>query len=250
MPKVIDIVLYNNEYHVLDLRVNILQDVVDKFYVVQSNRTFSGIPKSILVDYPHDKVEVVTIEYPENLDTWGRDRYHRNYKVDLSQFAPDDIVICSDLDEVPNPDKVQWLKENFDPNKSYTFEQINHQYYLNNRNLSEPWAASNAVSVEKYLSPGLVVQALRDNPCDIMIPDGGWHWTFLGGEEILQRKIISYAHQEHNNNYTLDSIKYRMIENQDIFNRGFVLQVFPIDTDDYPKYVRENQDKLAEYIKR
>ena len=251
IPNIADIVLYNNELHVLDLRIAIMEEFVDKFYVVQSTKTFQGHPKPILESHPHPKVQLVTIEYPEGLDTWGRDRYHRNFKVDFQgEFAPHDIVLCSDLDEVINPDSLQWLKNNFDPNKTYSFEQINHQYYLNNRNLSESWAGSKACSVEKYLSPNLVVQAHRDSQNHELIKKGGWHWTFLGGEDVLKRKIQSYAHTEHNNNYTIDSIKYRIESNEDIFQRGFELKVFPIDSDDYPNYVRTHQEELAKYIKQ
>ena len=249
MRKIVDVTLYNNELHVLDLRVNILQDVVDVFYVVQATQTFSGLPRKILESYDHPKVKLVTIDFPDGLTTWDRDHYQRNYKVDVSGYSADDIVLISDLDEIPNPDVVEFLRENFDETQSYSFSQIMHQYYLNNQNISEPWAGTRAVSVGKYLAPILVPQALRDTEANIGLANGGWHWSFLGDEEFLKAKIESYAHQEYNNRFTLDSIVYRKDDNKDIFDRGFILKTVELD-EQYPKYVRENQELLAPYIKK
>jgi beta-1,4-mannosyl-glycoprotein beta-1,4-N-acetylglucosaminyltransferase len=250
MRKIVDISLINDELHILDLRVKILEDIVDKFYVVQATKTFSGLKKKCLSseDYSHPKVEFVTIDFPDGLDTWSKEYYQRNYKVDLSSYSPDDLVLLSDLDEVPNPEVLKQLSENFDINTIYGFSQIMHQYFLNNQNTSELWAGTRALSVEKYSSE-LTPQQVRMSAASILLKDGGWHWSFLGDEESLRNKIISYSHQEHNNNYTLDSIIYRLNNNEDIFERGFVLKAVEID-ETYPKYVRENQDKLEKYIKR
>jgi len=261
MRKIIDVTLINTELHLLDLRINILQDVVDEFYVVQATKTFSGLPKKTFShnDYSHPKLHYVTIEFPEGLGTWDRDHYQRNYKVlDITGYkrdpemslklSDDDIVLISDLDEVPNPEKLLELKKTFNPDLTYSFTQIMHQYYLNNQNISEPWAGSKACSVERYTSDNLIPQQLRDSSGHQLIENGGWHWSFLGDEEFLKNKIESYAHQEHNNRFTKDSIIYRKDDNKDIFDRGFTLQTVKLDST-YPTYILENQDKLKQYIK-
>jgi len=89
---------------------------------------------------------------------------------------------------------------------------------------------------------------LRDSSGHQLIENGGWHWSFLGDEEFLKNKIESYAHQEHNNRFTKDSIIYRKDDNKDIFDRGFTLQTVKLDST-YPTYILENQDKLKQYIK-
>ena len=149
--RVVDITLYNGEKFLLDLRREILKDVVDLFIVKQANTTFSGMPRELFeVDQDNTKTEV--IQFPEGLDTWGRDRYQRGYILDLEKYGVDDnwIILTSDLDEVPDPNAVAWLKDNFNEDEVYSFEQRMFQYFLNVVNLSEPWAGTRACSLNTY----------------------------------------------------------------------------------------------------
>ena len=43
--KIYDCFIFNNEVELLELRLNILNDVVDKFVIVEGNFTFSGTKK-------------------------------------------------------------------------------------------------------------------------------------------------------------------------------------------------------------
>ncbi len=246
--KVVDIVLYNDEKFLLDLRREILKDVVDLFIVKQGNTTFSGIPREIFEsDQENTKTEVV--EFPENLDTWGRDIYQRAYILDLKKYGVNDswIVLTSDLDEVPDPKAVMWLKENFKKEEVYSFEQMMFQYFLNVQNTSEPWAGTRACSFETYQK--IDADTLRKQYMTNILQDAGWHWSFLGGKDMVEKKIRSYAHQEYNNDYIINDINRKMNENKDIFERAFELKVTTIDSK-FPEYIRKNQDKLSKFIKK
>jgi len=253
MPKIIDVVMFNNEIEMLDLRINILDQAVDAFYVVQADQTHQGNPKGCILSHCDERVHVATISFPDGLDNWGRENYQRQYKVDLSQYSPDDIVMISDIDEVPDPVKLQLLRDElWDPQYYYAFEQTMHQYYLNNVNTTEPWSGTRALSVENYNSIDL--QSLRGdwgiiNHRPIIIPDAGWHWSFLGSEEVIRTKITSYAHSEFNNDGVLNSIEDSIKNNTDIFGRNNQLEVVPIDGR-YPEYIRNNQNKLQYLIKK
>ena len=242
--EVVDITTYNNQLELLSLRVNILQDVVDRFYVVQATKTHQGTPKECL-DFKHPKVQMVTIDFPEGLDNWGRENYQRDYRVDLSLFGQDAIVMNSDLDEIPSPESIIWLKENFNPQKVYLFNQRMFQYYLNNRNWSEEWYGTRAYSMESYHKFG--AQKIRTMKAAIL-PDAGWHFSFLGGLEEVKTKIKTYAHAEFNNEGILSSIEEQMEKNEDVFHRGFKLEAVPID-ESYPAYIRDHQEELAHLIK-
>ena len=47
MRKVIDCVLYNGEDDIFDLRIQELSLVVDEFWVIEGNYTFTGIAKEL-----------------------------------------------------------------------------------------------------------------------------------------------------------------------------------------------------------
>ncbi len=246
--RVVDITLYNGEKFLLDLRREILKDVVDLFIVKQANTTFSGMPRELFeVDQDNTKTEV--IQFPEGLDTWGRDRYQRGYILDLEKYGVDDnwIILTSDLDEVPDPNAVAWLKDNFNEDEVYSFEQRMFQYFLNVVNLSEPWAGTRACSLNTYKN--IDAETLRQSYMTNILPDAGWHWSFLGGKEMIEKKIKSYAHQEYNNDSVINDIHRRMNENKDIFEREFELKVTAIDST-FPEYIRNNQKKLSSLIKK
>ena len=249
--QVVDIVLFNNELELLDLRVKILEDVVDLFIVKEATHTFQGDPKEILSKtYKHPKVFTYVVEFPSNMGTWERDRFQRGLKVDLKAYGinEDAIVMTSDLDEVPNPSAVEWLRDNFNPSAMYALEQTMHQYYLNVRNLSEPWSGTRICSMEKYRLMDAETMRHSQNLC-MMLPDAGWHWSFLGGEKQIEKKITSYAHEEYDNEETIKQIAKRMLNNEDVFNRGFQLQTVELDNS-YPKYILDNQEKLSHLIRK
>lgn len=246
--RVIDVILYNGEKFLLDLRREILKDVVDLFVVKQANTTFSGLPRELFApDQDNTVTEVIT--FPEGLDTWGRDRYQRGYILDLEKYGVDDdwIILTSDLDEIPDPNALSWLKENFDEDEVYSFEQTMFQFYLNVVNTSEPWAGTRACSLKIYKS--IDAETLRQQYMTNVLPNAGWHWSFLGGKEAVEKKIKSYAHQEYNSDFILNNIDRNMTENKDVFDRGFVLKTVAID-DSFPEYIVLHQDKLSNLIKR
>jgi beta-1,4-mannosyl-glycoprotein beta-1,4-N-acetylglucosaminyltransferase len=154
--------------------------------------------------------------------------------------------MTSDLDEIPNPKAVAWLKENFNPDALYAFEQRMHQYYLNVVNVDEPWAGTRACSMLNYQK--IDAETLRHSQQACMtLENAGWHWSFLGGEEAINKKITSYAHEEYDNEETLSQVKTRMMNLEDVFNRGFRLEKVEMD-DSYPEYILNNLDKYSHLI--
>src|SRR3990167_6361792 len=113
-PKVIDVFTFNNEYDILDLRLNILRPFVDRFIVVQSPTTFTGKPKPIY-DLPPEVESFINNEdyTPEEIElaekspqTQGAAHWKREFlqkeriKKALEGLDDDDIVFVSDVDEI------------------------------------------------------------------------------------------------------------------------------------------------------
>ena len=47
---VVDIILYNGEQEILDIRLNVLYDYVGQFIIVEAPTTFSGKPKPLFFE--------------------------------------------------------------------------------------------------------------------------------------------------------------------------------------------------------
>jgi len=253
MPRrIVSITPFCNETHILELRLGILDGIVDRFYTIEADRTFTYKPKPMLASTViHPKNVVVEIEMPEEGGSWTRDYYQRDYKVDLSDYDDDDIVLITDLDEIPRPESLEFLRDNFDPDYSYAFLMLTHQYYLNNQNITEGYIdRAKAYSVKQYMSPDFKPSLFRFNQnADIVLPEAGWHWTYIGDTNFIRNKIESFAHTEFDNPYIKDGLETRLQNNTDTLGRAFELQLVDIDTDFYPKYLRDNKDKYSKYIK-
>lgn len=283
--KTYDCFLFLNEIEILLLRMNILKDVVDYFVIVESTTTFSSKDKKLtyadnkeLFKDFHDKIihvviddtptSFLTIDYIDNPTTdeeilknkilkhvdespnwprhqtqWGVETFQRESIVrGLVDCNDDDIIIISDVDEIPNPVEVAKLKGSDDV---VNFKQDMYFYYLNMLK-ERGWSGPNACTWGKLKSISL--NALRQNKHTTKdIPNGGWHFSFMGGEEMIIEKIESYAHQEYNNPRYKDSVKDNMSNNNDPFFRGHLT---PVEIDEsYPKYLLDNIDAYKHMIK-
>jgi beta-1,4-mannosyl-glycoprotein beta-1,4-N-acetylglucosaminyltransferase len=63
-----------------------------------------------------------------------------------------------------------------------------------------------------------------------LIEDGGWHLTFMGGENRVKEKLIAYSHQEYNNQYVLESVETKMKDGRDVLNRNVVFNTHDLNT--------------------
>ena len=134
-----DCFTFFNELDLLEIRLNTLNAVVDKFVLVEATLTHQGKPKPLYFDENKAKFEsfsdkiihIIVDKYPENTndDAWIYERYQRNMiKEGLTNCKPDDVIIVSDIDEIPNPSKITEYK-----NKKgiKVFKQKMYYYFLN-----------------------------------------------------------------------------------------------------------------------
>lgn len=80
-----------------------------------------------------------------------------------------------------------------------------------------------------------------------MIDGGGWHFSFMGGKEMVKKKITSYSARDMVSEHVLGNIESNMNNNNDPFFRGQLTQVEIDNT--YPKYLLDNLDKYKNMIK-
>ena len=228
----------------LDLRVNILENVVDHFYLIEATKTHQGQIKECLREYNHPKVTVVTIDFPEQMtNDWHFENYQRAYSI--TGLESTDLVLTGDLDEIPDPKAIKWLIDNMELDQVYCFNQPLSQYYINNRNIDEEWYGTRGSSGEIYYN--LNAQRLRFSD-GIKLPLAGWHFTYIGGYESIVAKMTQNARHRFDIPQTIEILEERMNNNEDVFGRGFRLETVPID-DTFPEYICNNQEKLRHLIK-
>ena len=87
---------------------------MDKFVISEATETFSGLQKPLYYEENKDMfkefedkiIHIVVDDTPQG-DTHYRDTFQKNAVTrGLKDCKDDDIIIFSDLDEIPNPDKI------------------------------------------------------------------------------------------------------------------------------------------------
>ena len=137
--KIYDCFIFNHEVEILEIRLNILDEFVDKFILTEGDKTFSGKPKkSFYLENKHrfkkweDKIIHNFITIPECESPWDREIYSRNSMIKLDNiFEEDDLILTSDIDEIPNPEILSHKNEWISNDKHFTFQQRCYFYYLN-----------------------------------------------------------------------------------------------------------------------
>ena len=273
---VYDCFQFFNELDILKLRMHVLNDVADRFVVSESTVTFSGEKKPLyfqenremFAPFADKIIHKVVDDTPMDVSAFMRDSHQKCAVArGLAGARPEDIVIFSDVDEIPNPEAVKRVLADFDDSKIYALAQRNFYCYLDMEETSgnllsitgefegitgsdRKWLGTKICSY-RTLSP-YTTEQLRDKarkPLRVRVPDGGWHFSYMGGgreesvEERVKYKIKSAAHQEYNNRSTLSRVKKNIRNHQDILGRESRFEIVPID-ESYPVYLREH---LEEY---
>jgi hypothetical protein len=247
-----DVITYNGEADLLEIRLNLLKDYVDQFIIVESRYTFSGKVKPLYFLRETDRYKNFPIkffqinEWDDELrelaksspNTKGMGSYHwereffqkESIKKALVHLQDDDIVFIGDCDEIWDPSAltlkgVQKLKLRV------------YSYYLNNRSDEEFWGPI----VGKYKNiKNEVLNHLRTKAQKTK-EYHGWHFTNMGGLEQVRRKL--------NDSYTAESYNTPEIQNKleerfgksDYIGRNFT---FTIDDSELPMIDRVKYSHL------
>ncbi|CAE6459519.1 unnamed protein product [Rhizoctonia solani] len=127
--EVWDAVLFSTELDLLEVRLNELDSVVDRFFVIESDRTFTGIPKPpVLGDvlltprFARFRSKITYQLHPGRIPNKGEspfnvEREHRlaMTKLITSAISPPlsapPLVIMSDVDEIPAAHTIELVKK-------------------------------------------------------------------------------------------------------------------------------------------
>ena len=272
---VYDCFQFFNELDILKIRLYVLSPVVDRFVISEATETFSGLKKPLYYEENKemfaefaDKIIHVVVEDTPQGDTHYRDTFQKNAVTrGLKDCTDDDVVIFSDLDEIPNPDKIREILQDFQNDKIYHFAQRLFYCYLNMEEVSgsllsyagefegverKKWIGTKMCSYQLLREQDLKLGELRfpeRKEIGIRVDDGGWHFGYMGGHgekdirKRVQQKVVSAAHQEYNSKHVLSNVTDQIKDGKDIFGRNAQFVRCEID-ESFPKYIREHQKEL------
>ena len=257
--KIFDCFIFNHEIELLEIRLNILNDYVDKFIITEGDMTFSGLPKeSHFLNNKErfakweDKIILNQINIPECESPWHREIYSRNAMVNLDIFNDDDLIIMSDGDEIPNPEILEHASDWVSDDTHFTFEQSCYAYWINNL-YSDKWFGTRAATY-KYVN-NTTVDDIREGTEDeskitgSIITNGGWHFTYLGNEDHIRQKINSFCDRHFDVPEVTENISKNLEDGNDVLNRTHITYS-RVDLDDsFPQYIIDNQEKYLHLIK-
>lgn len=274
--KTFDCFTFFNELDLLEFRLRFMDPYVDHFVIAESNLTFNGKPKPYYFEevkdrfkpWMHKIIHIPVIQNAEGLSFENDERYNpassawkleneqRNALLGAgNQMADDDLVIMSDLDEIPDPRILLKINK---ANLPMAFSLLFHYYYLNCQNIGESrwWKGCIASTGRQFKE--ITPQGLRDKR-DVYpsFAKGGWHFSFLGGAEKISYKIRSFAHTEYNNIefYNEQHILESISKGEDVLKRkGVKFKFFPFSyypeklqklMRDYPGFIQKVNENVA-----
>ena len=271
---VIDCIPFFNELDILKLRLHILDPLVDRFVIEEATHTFSGLPKDLCFEKNREMIEeflpkityLVVDNSPEEISTHERDKFQKNALAKaLTDASDEDVLILSDVDEIPNPAVLQELVKRFDPDKIYHLAQRNFYCYLNMEEVSgnllsitgefpgverRMWLGTKVFAKKNIPESGIIDlrEISPEDPRSVRVADGGWHFGYMGScheTDVSRRvgtKVVAAAHQEYNTEDVLAEVKDRLILGEDIFGRNAVFQWAVVD-ESYPQYLLEHKSE-------
>ena len=294
--KIYDCFMYFDEDLLLDLRLNYLDKFVEKFVITEATYTHNGDRKNLRFDINNfkkfkDKISYIVVDrQPDNikeilksdneeergekliLNGMARDYFQReNLRKGIEAASDDDLILISDLDEIPNLNNLNFTKIN---NNVIIFEQKMFYYKLNLFYENFKWQGTKGVKFKNFISP----QWLRNIKGKkypkwridtwfskkkysnlFYIKNGGWHFTCLRTAEELEKKLLNFAHHYE---YERSGIKIndlrklieekRVMYDHNIDSKGYKWSgksiLKKVELDQLPSYVHSNPQKYREWL--
>ena len=288
--------MFFDEEMLLDLRLNIMNEYVDKFVIAESVYMHSGKPKKLIFDINKfskfkDKIiyivvdkappDLIEIKKDESIDikqskmtinAKKREMYQINKTKDgIVDAELNDMIIVSDVDEIPNLEKVDFKKIS---NKLIFFKQKMFYYKLNLFYKSFPWYGSKACKKKHFKNPEWLRSLKNKNYplwrldtlfskkkySDILlVKDGGWHFTNIRKPEDLEKKLLNFLHHVdfEQSGLELKDLKRLINEKKVMYDHlidkkkyrwGDGQKLETIKLEEMPKYIKENFEKYRTWL--
>lgn len=263
---IVDVITFNGEDELFEIRYNILSPYVDEFRVIEFDKTFSGKTKGKKFNQKWDKVkhyfitEEVWSKYWEEAKkspntNYGKGAKHwlrewcmkESIKECLTDLCDGDIIYLGDVDEIVDTFSIKILNFCFKyiPQKGAIKLKLKvYAYWLNNLSSEEFWGT--IVAKYKFIKESCL-NHIRSTEHIKVAKEVGWHFTSIGGYDKLKEKLTdSYTEETYANKQVLNNLEKNIKENKDFLGRDFV---YKKDELDWPKYLVDNKEKYKHLLR-
>lgn len=295
--KLYDCFMFYDEKLLLEIRFNILNKFVDKFIITEANYLHNGDSKKLnfnINDFNEfkNKIEYIVVDnQPEDIQLIGkgdnelaidekkifnslkRENFQREMiSKGLTGLNQEDIILISDIDEIPNLIKLNPIEMN---NEIVIFKQKMFYYKFNLFYENFNWFGSKAIKRKNFISPqwlrniknrkypywrvDTLLSKKKYNNIKF-IEDGGWHFTCIKKPKEVHEKLSSYLHHQdfENSNLSFKDLENKMINrellydhNKDKKNQNKWLTDKKLKTAEInllPDYLKINKEKYNEWF--
>jgi beta-1,4-mannosyl-glycoprotein beta-1,4-N-acetylglucosaminyltransferase len=252
-----DCVIYAGEADWLECRMTELDEVIDRFVVVEAHQTHQGQPKPLHSPYMDERFKPWwdrLIYYPVHLPDPGgprggagsahyqvREKAHRDLigiallcsapNANDEEPKPNDVILVSDVDEIPKREAAGWTPE---PGHILTLQ---NETYCMAVDWRWPGQMTGTAICRYDFIQRYGVQFLREHRAEFqMVPSSGWHFTWIGGPEAWAWKRDAFSHAELRGKLGGDDLICRWVKGYDV--NGVQLQPWQVD-DTYPVWFRD-----------
>ena len=285
--------MYYDEDLILDLRLNLLNEFVKKFIIVESNYTHSGKKRKLNFDIRNfskfkNKIHYIIVDtLPKNIlklqtsdnehqtnskildNALARENYHRDkIHLGLDDCNDDDIIIVSDIDEIPNLVNFQHK------GKISIFLQKMFYYKFNLKHPTLTWVGSKACKKKDFISPQWLrnIKSKKYNlwRLDILfskkkyfnlnfIKNGGWHFTSIKKPEDIHYKLSNFLHhlEYEKSETTLETLTSLINEKKVLYDHNAdkrnnkwnsSISLIKVEDNELPAYLINNKNKYINFI--
>ena len=294
--RIYDCFMYFDEEMILEIRLNALEPFVDHFIIVESVYNHKGEKRNLQFDINKFKkferkiIYIVNDDAPNNLkkikenDTEDEksDKYilnailrengQRNSIVrGLDRADNNDLILISDVDEIPNLSSIDLKKIN---KKIIFFNQFFFYYKFNLYQPGITWVGTKGCKKKDLINPqwlrnikdriypiwriDTVFSKTKYNNIEI-VKNGGWHFSNIKSASSIHHKLKSYLHHREfdEESLTVHEIKNKINNKQAIYDlradkrenkvgKGPILEKFDIKK--LPNYIQKNMEVYKEWM--
>jgi len=286
--KFIDCFMYYDEDMILDLRLNMLDKFVSYFVICEANFNHNGSKRKLKFDikkFSKFKSKIIYLPLyfqPNNIKAINdmdsqliknskildnallRENFQRNYLQNkIKDFQDDDLIIISDVDEIPNLEKFTYKS------KITFFEQKMFYYKLNLLHENFKWYGSKITKKKHLLSPqwlrnvkskkypfwriDIFLSKTKYNNINF-IKDGGWHFTNIKSPKDIHFKFSNFLHhlEYEESNLKIEDLEKMIKERKISYNHSLdkkgnkwnsSISLKKVGDEFLPNYLNKNKSK-------